>query len=345
MKRIFNSTIITLIIFSVLFVLSCQSKNEQTIIPKEKIFRLVIHGGAGTILKKNMTSEQETAYIQKLTEALNNGYAILENGGTSLDAVESVIILMEDSPLFNAGKGAVFTHEGTNELDASIMDGNTLNAGAVAGVMHIKNPIKLARSVMDRSEHVMLTGAGAETFAQEEGFQLQAKEYFYTKKRWDSLQKALIKSRKTSGIHSDSNAIYSTVGAVALDKNGNLAAGTSTGGRTNKRFGRIGDSPIIGAGTYANNKTCAVSGTGHGEYFIRGNVAYDISAMMEYGGKSLKESAQNVIQYKLTELGGTGGIIAVDKDGNMTMEFNTEGMYRGWVRNDETPQVFIYRGQ
>jgi beta-aspartyl-peptidase (threonine type) len=342
MKRIINSTILTAIIFSFFYLTSCQFKNERSNIPEDKKIVLVIHGGAGTILKKNITSEQESAYLQKMTEALSNGYSILVNGGSSLDAVESVIMLMEDSPLFNAGKGAVFTHEGTNELDASIMDGATLNAGAVANVKHIKNPIKLARVVMERSPHVILAGTGAETFAQEEGFQLQSKDYFFTKRKWDSLQRALGNTSGTSGIHPGSNSVYSTVGAVALDKHGNLAAGTSTGGMENKRFGRIGDSPIIGAGTYANNKTCAVSGTGHGEYFIRSNVAYDISAIMEYREVSLKESAKTVIQYKLTELGGTGGIIAVDKNGNIVMEFNTEGMYRGWVSNNEPPQVFIY---
>ncbi|MEE9189625.1 MAG: isoaspartyl peptidase/L-asparaginase [Candidatus Neomarinimicrobiota bacterium] len=342
MKQKIKSTIISAVIFSSVFFYGCQSKDVRSNAQEDEKFVLVIHGGAGTILKKNMTPEKETAYIQKMTEALNNGHTILANGGSSLDAVESVIMMMEDSPLFNAGKGAVFTHEGTNELDASIMDGVTLNAGAVAAVKHIKNPIKLSRAVMERSPHVILAGTGAETFAQEEGFQLQPEEYFYTKRRWDSLQKALGNVGETSGIITDEISVYSTVGAVALDKHGNLAAGTSTGGMTNKRFGRIGDSPIIGAGTYANNKTCAVSGTGHGEYFIRGNVAYDISAMMEYGGKSLKESVKDVIQYKLIELGGTGGVIAVDKNGNIAMEFNTEGMYRGWVRNDETPQVLIY---
>jgi len=318
---------------------------------KHKI-AIVIHGGAGTILKANMTPEIEKDYTDKLTEALNTGYEILKNGGTSTDAVVAVINIMEDSPLFNAGKGAVFTHEGTNELDASIMNGKTLNAGAVAAVKHIRNPISLARLVMEKSWHVMLVGEGAEKFAQEQGMQLVEQEYFKTERRWKQLQDikdkdsrsddSLKLERKKNPQTGMTNDSHGTVGCVALDKFGNIAAGTSTGGMTNKRFGRVGDSPIIGAGNYANNSTCGVSGTGDGEYFIRLNVAKDISDLMEYKGMSVKEASQTVID-KLTKLGGTGGVIALDKEGNIAMPFNTSGMYRGYLDENGNPVVEIYR--
>src|SRR5690606_39125468 len=290
---------------------------------KEKNFGIVIHGGAGTILKENMGDSLETAHKDKLKDAISAGQQILKNGGSSLDAVAQSINIMEGSPLFNAGKGAVFTHDGTNELDASIMDGATLNAGAIAGVKHIKNPINLARDVMDKSEHVMLYGAGAEEFAKTIGYKMMDTSYFYTQNRYESLQKVLEneKSNNDKKISFEDpfikNSKFGTVGCAALDKHGNLAAGTSTGGMTNKRWNRIGDAPIIGAGTYANNATCAVSSTCWGEYFIRSVVAYDISALMEYKGMTLQEAATEVIQRKVPALGGDGGIVAIDKDGNV----------------------------
>jgi beta-aspartyl-peptidase (threonine type) len=293
-------------------------------------YGLVIHGGAGTITRKNMTEEKEKAYRKSLGEALNAGYTILENGGTSLDAVEAAVRIMEDSPLFNAGKGAVFTSAGTNELDASIMDGSTLQAGAVAGVKTIKNPITASRKVMEETWHVVLGGEGADNFAKEQGLEIVDNAYFHTDRRWKSLQKAKDKEK------------HGTVGCVALDKNGNLAAGTSTGGLTNKRWGRIGDSPIIGAGTYADNKTCGVSGTGQGEYFIRGNIAYDVSAMMEYKSISVSDAAKQVIE-KLTARGGRGGVIAMDSNGNIAMPFNTEGMYRGHMMKNQDTVIRIYK--
>ncbi|MGO4821591.1 MULTISPECIES: isoaspartyl peptidase/L-asparaginase family protein [unclassified Flavobacterium] len=313
-------------------------------------FAIVIHGGAGTILRKNMSPEVEVQYKAKLEEAVKAGYAILKNGGSSLDAVEKTINILEDSPLFNAGKGAVFTNQGKNELDASIMDGKTLKAGAIAGVTTVKNPISLARVVMEKSEHVLLAREGAEFFAKENGLELVNPAYFYTENRYQSLLKAQEKE-KADRNHSGSTSFYDpyikdnkfgTVGCVALDKKGNLAAGTSTGGMTNKKWGRIGDTPIIGAGTYANNATCGVSATGWGEYFIRNVVAYDISAMMEYKGLSLENAAKEVIQNKLTKLGGDGGIVAMDKDGNITMEFNTAGMYRAAIDTQGQFTIGIY---
>ena len=292
-------------------------------------FSIAIHGGAGTITRKNMTPGKENAYRSKLKETLNAGYSILDKGGTSLDAVEATIRIMENSELFNAGKGAVFTNAGTNELDASIMDGSNLKAGAVARVRTVKNPISAARKVMEETWHVMLSGDGADKFAKEQGLDIVDPNYFYTQRRWDSLKKIQVEK-------------HGTVGCVALDKHGNLAAGTSTGGLTNKRWGRVGDSPIIGAGTYANNQTCAVSGTGQGEYFIRGNVAYDVSAIMEYKGKSVGEAAQNVIR-KLSDKGGNGGIITMDSKGNISMPFNTAGMYRGFRKAGQAPEIFIYK--
>lgn len=303
---------------------------------------LVIHGGAGTILKKNMTPEKEAAYTSKLNEALEAGFQILEEGGTSMDAIQKTINILEDSPLFNAGKGAVFTNDGHNELDASIMDGKTLNAGAVAGVKTVKNPINAARKVMENSPHVMMAGQGADIFAKEQGLELVDSAYFFTQRRWDSLQKALKKERMELD-HDDPDKKKGTVGAVALDKYGNLAAGTSTGGMTNKRWGRVGDSPIIGAGTYANNQTCAVSSTGHGEFFIRNVVAYDIAALMEYGNKSLEEAADYVVNQKLKQQDGRGGVIALDAKGNIAMPFNTEGMYRGFIQKKGEGKVLIYK--
>ena len=300
-------------------------------------FGMAIHGGAGTIERSSMTAQNEAAHRAGLEQTLRAGYDVLRKGGSSLDAVEAAIHVLEDNPLFNAGKGAVFTHEGTNELDASIMDGRTLKAGAVAGLQHIRNPISLARLVMEKSPHVMLDGEGAEAFAKQMGVPFVEQKYFYTKERWDALQKV----KKKSGPISDKEK-HGTVGAVALDQAGNLAAGTSSGGTTNKEFGRIGDSPIIGAGNYADNRTCAVSCTGDGEYFIRSVVAYDISAMMNYKGMPLKEAAEAAIS-KVGKLGGTGGLVAIDKEGEIAMPFNTTGMYRGKVGADGKISVAIYR--
>lgn len=295
-------------------------------------YGIVIHGGAGVI--KNLPTEKENEYISKLTEALRNGYKILEEGGTALDAVTAAINILEDSPLFNAGKGAVLTENGIAELDASIMDGNNLMAGAVAGVHHIKNPINLARLVMEKSPHVMMIGNGAEEFGKQFNIEMVDSSYFITKERWNQY----LKMKESL----DKNENHGTVGAVALDKNGNLAAGTSTGGMMMKKFGRVGDSPIIGAGTYADNNTCAVSSTGHGEYFIRLCVAKEISSLMEYKNLSLTEAANEIIMNKLSKLGGTGGVIAIDKNGNVAMPFNTEGMFRGYYLNDGGPIVKIY---
>mgnify|MGYP001188288854 FL=1 len=347
-----NLYFITAILF-----LSFSCKNESTsnkneTMTKQNEFAIIIHGGAGTILKKNLSDEKEKAYKVKLEQAIRTGYSILKDGGTSQEAVVKTIQVMEESPLFNAGKGAVFTHEETNELDASFMDGNTLNAGAVAGVMNVKSPIELAVKIMTDSDHVMLSGKGASMFAKEKGLEIVAPSYFYTERRFNSLQKIKNKE-KTELDHDDKkaafydsdikNSKFGTVGCVALDKNGNIAAGTSTGGMTNKRWGRIGDAPIIGSGTYANNKTCGVSSTGWGEYFIRSQVAYDISAQMEYQQKTLKEATADVIQNKLTKLGGTGGVVALDKNGNMSFEFNTAGMYRASMNDQGELTVKIYK--
>lgn len=304
---------------------------------------LVIHGGAGVITKENMSPEKETAYLEALNQALDIGRDILSSGGSSLDAVASTVVFMENNALFNAGKGSVFNHEGHNEMDASIMDGRQLMAGAVGGVRHIKNPILAARAVLEKSEHVLLTGAGAEKFAIEQGIDTVDPSYFFTQSRWDALQDMLEADPGSTELdHSDRK--HGTVGAVALDQNGNLAAATSTGGMTNKRYNRIGDSPIIGAGTYANNVTCAVSCTGHGEFFIRFAVAHDVSAQMMYGGRSLQESGDYIIHETLVQAGGTGGLISVDKNGNIHMPFNTAGMYRGFIKPD-IREVKIYKEQ
>ena len=306
---------------------------------------LVIHGGAGNIYKKNIPDSLEMLYEQKMNEALRAGMEILHNGGTSLEAVKAAINIMEDSPLFNAGKGAVFTGEKTNELDASIMDGATLNAGAVAGVKHIKNPINAAIEVMQYSPHVMMTGEGAESFAKSRGIELVDAAYFFTEKRYNQLLKVQESDSSKQGRSNWKNNYYKygTVGAVGLDKYGNIVAGTSTGGMTNKKFGRVGDAPIIGAGTYANNKTCGISATGHGEYFIRAVVAHDIAAIMEYKGLGIQEAADIVIQEKLVDLGGEGGVIGLDAKGNIMMSFNSNGMFRGYIKNKDNPKVFIYK--
>ena len=305
-------------------------------------YTLVIHGGAGTITRAQMTPDREAAYTAALGEALQAGQQILAAGGTSLDAVVAAIRVMEDQPLFNAGKGSVFTAEGAVELDASIMDGATRQAGAVAGVTRIKNPILAARAVMDRSRHVMLQGGGADVFAEAQGLELVPNGYFHTERRRLQLEQVK-QGQEALLLDHDADHKYGTVGAAALDTHGNLAAGTSTGGMTNKMFGRVGDSPIIGAGTYANNASCAVSGTGQGEYFIRATVARDICALMEYAGLSLAEAARRMVQDTLTGLGGQGGIIAVDRDGGAVFEFNTEGMYRARVAHDTDAEIAIYR--
>lgn len=301
-------------------------------------YTLVIHGGAGNITPANLPTEKASEFEAKLTEVLRHGDSILKAGGTSLDAVESCVRMMEDCPLFNAGKGAVFNAEGKNELDAAIMDGKTGLAGAVAGVTTIRNPITAARVVMEKSNHVMLSGKGAETFAAEQGLEIVSPEYFFTQPRWDAYLKAKAHNDSIENIDKK----HGTVGCVALDKYGNLAAATSTGGMTYKKYGRIGDSPIIGAGTYADNNTCAVSATGHGEFFIRNVVAYDIAALMKYKDLSLTEAANEVIMNKLKSQGGAGGIIAVDKKGNIAMPFNTPGMFRGFIRAGGDMKVAMF---
>lgn len=303
-------------------------------IPK---YALVIHGGAGVMSEKLMTKEVQKLYHETLNHALQVGDSVLKAGGSCMDAVEKTIMVMEDSPLFNAGKGAVLNHEGIAELDASVMDGKTLSAGAVAGVKDIKNPIRLARTVMEKSEHVLLTGSGASQFAVQQGFKLVPNSYFVTDRRQKELQELLNKERE-AGI----NDKHGTVGCVALDTYGNIAAGTSTGGMSNKKFGRIGDSPIIGAGTYANNSTGGFSCTGHGEYFIRLGFSRDVSAMMEYSQMEIRKACQEEIK-KLTQLGGTGGVIGLDKQGNIAMEFNTSGMFRGWVKSNGEKYTGIFK--
>ncbi len=305
------------------------------------MFSIAIHGGAGTISPATMTAEKEQAYTAALTAALDAGYAILETGGTSLDAVAASIVSLEDHPLFNAGKGSVFNNEGRQEMDASIMRGDNLMAGAVCSVRNIKNPILLAQAVMERSEHVMLTKEGAEIFAKQHDIEFEDDAYFYTDFRYQQWQQAL--AEDTIQLDHASEKKFGTVGAVALDSHGNLAAGTSTGGMTNKKFGRIGDSSIIGAGTYANNATCAVSCTGHGELFIRTVVGHEVSSLMKYKGLSLSEACDEVVMKQLVEIKGEGGLIAVDAKGNVAMPFNSEGMYRASRKEGEDGVVRIYK--
>jgi L-asparaginase / beta-aspartyl-peptidase len=300
---------------------------------------IAIHGGAGVINRAALSAEAEQSYRADLARALDAGYDVLADGGSSMDAAIVAVKILEDSPLFNAGRGAVFNSEGVNELDASVMDGATLRAGAVAGLRHVRNPIGLARLVMERSSHVLLAGAGAEEFALEHGVELVPRSWFHTDRRWQQLEQA----RRGERLSAAEIGYYGTVGAVALDAAGNLAAATSTGGMTNKRWGRVGDSPIIGAGTYAENESCAVSATGHGEYFIRAAVAYDICARMKYLGETLQTAADQVIMEKLVEMGATGGVVALDRQGNIAMPFNTAGMYRGYVDTAGNLVVEIYR--
>lgn len=315
------------------------SKNTDQSRPE---YAIVIHGGAGTIRKSDLTPDQEAAYLAALNDALDAGEAVLKNGGSSLEAVEKVIVLMEDSPLFNAGKGAVFTNAGTNELDASVMDGATQMAGAVAGVKIVKNPIRAAIAVMKNTPHVMLSGEGADQFAIGQGLDTVPNSYFQTERRREALERAKARENKSGMTGEKTDSKFGTVGCVALDKTGNLAAGTSTGGMTNKRWGRVGDSPVIGAGTYADNATCGVSGTGHGEFFIRYAVAYDVAARMAYLGEDVQTAADFVVNKKLVEKGGEGGLIALDTLGNVAMPFNSEGMYRGYAKPGIS-QVKIYK--
>lgn len=313
---------------------------------KEHKIGLVVHGGAGTMERNKMSPEREREYRAGIESALRAGWEILEHGGSALDATEAAVRELEDDPLFNAGKGSVFNAAGVNEMDAAIMDGKTLKAGAVAAVRHVKNPISLARLVMEKSPHVLMASEGAEAFAQEHGVELVDAKYFFTQERWDALQKA--KAAEKAGGNGDKKFfltdqdLHGTVGAVALDRNGNLAAATSTGGKTNKLPGRVGDTPVIGGGTYANNATCAVSGTGDGEFFIMATAAHDVSALTEYGHKTLEEAGLAVIN-KIGKLGGTGGLIAIDKDGKLTLPFNTSGMYRGYVDPNGKFVTEIYR--
>jgi L-asparaginase / beta-aspartyl-peptidase len=335
----FKPIILTTFLFFCGCLISCKNMSTKTDIKtvetlaERQEWSIVIHGGAGVITREKMTPELDKEYRASLNLALYTGKKILIEGGSALEAVEATIRVMEDNPLFNAGKGAVFTNDGRNELDAAIMDGSNLAAGSIAGVTDIKNPITAARYVMTKSEHVMLAGAGASQFAKEQGLEIVPPSYFYTDRRFNELQEVLKREKK------------GTVGCCALDKNGNLAAGTSTGGMANKKYNRIGDAPIIGAGTYANNSTCAVSATGHGEYFIRWTVAHDISALMEYKGLSLKDASELVVNDKLAKAGGSGGVICVDKAGNISMPFNSEGMFRGFATSNGKEGVFIYKDE
>lgn len=312
-------------------ILNRPENQERNTMKQETV--LAIHGGAGTY-KKELTPEKEKIFQDALNETLIKGQEFLNNGGTALDAVELTARMLEDCPLFNAGKGSVFSHQGTNEMDAAIMDGRNLSAGAVAFVTNIKNPISAARAVMEKTEHVMLVGKGAEEFALLQGLEIVDPKYFFTQERWDSWQK--IREQDATELN------LGTIGAVARDMYGNLAAATSTGGMNNKKFGRIGDSCIIGAGVYANNDTCAVSSTGHGEYFMRLCTAYDISCLMEYKNLTLESAVHEVIKTKMVKLGGTGGVIAIDKNGNVSMKFSTETMFRGYVRGTEKAHAFIF---
>lgn len=336
-KITMKKNLLNLLVFALITILmaSCTSRSSGKTERSEqaKEWALVIHGGAGVITRDLMTSERDSAYRSVLRAALKKGESILAQGGTAIDAVEQTIHIMENSPLFNAGRGSVFTNEGTNEMDAAIMNGADLNAGSVAGITGIKNPISAARAVMEESVHVMLSGKGALEFAALQGLEQVEPSYFYTDRRYKQL---------TEAVNNEKNG---TVGCCALDKNGNLAAATSTGGMTNKKYNRIGDAPIIGAGTYANNSTCAVSATGHGEYFIRWTVAHDISALMEYRDLSLEEAARLVINDKLVKAGGSGGVIAVDNMGNVSMPFNSEGMFRGYSDSEGNSGIFIYKDE
>lgn len=334
--------------------MSSSTDNSAASVSNKKRPVIAIHGGAGAITRAAMSAEKEQLYLAELERIVSAGQAILAAGGRSLDAVTEAVRLLEECPLFNAGKGAVFTHQGTHELDACIMDGRTLDAGAICGVSHIRNPVLTARKVLENSPHVLFTGAGAEDFARASGQEMVEPAYFFTQERYDQLQRAIAAdtgvmldhdgaSLNASGDPIDPERKFGTVGAVAIDELGNLAAATSTGGMTNKQAGRVGDSPIIGAGCYASNNTVAISSTGTGEVFMRTVAAYDVAALMEYAGLTLAEATHKVVQEKLLPLGGSGGMIAVDKFGNVELPFNSEGMYRGFARVGEAPVVSIYR--
>jgi beta-aspartyl-peptidase (threonine type) len=334
--------------------MSSSTDNSAASVSNKKRPVIAIHGGAGAITRAAMSAEKEQLYLAELERIVSAGQAILAAGGSALDAVTEAVRLLEECPLFNAGKGAVFTHQGTHELDACIMDGRTLDAGAICGVSHIRNPVLTARKVLENSSHVLFTGAGAEDFARANGQEMVEPAYFFTQERYDQLQRAIAAdtgvmldhdgaSLNASGDPIDPERKFGTVGAVAIDELGNLAAATSTGGMTNKQAGRVGDSPIIGAGCYASNDTVAISSTGTGEVFMRTVAAYDVAALMEYAGLTLAEATHKVVQEKLLPLGGSGGMIAVDKFGNVELPFNSEGMYRGFARVGEAPVVSIYR--
>jgi len=329
--RVFPPFMVILVLLNTACTSRAENETAVKELPDPYAYALVIHGGAGQMNFENLPETRQQLYTLALDSALQLGLDILKEGGTSVDAVEVVIRRMENNPLFNAGKGAVFTSEGANELDASIMTGWDMNAGAVASVTNIKNPITAARAVMEKSEHVMLAGKGASVFAKQVGLEIVDPEYFYTKKRFESLQRAI------------ENEKHGTVGCVALDMDGNLCAGTSTGGMTNKKFGRIGDSPIIGAGTYANNSTCGVSATGHGEYFIRWTVAHQISVLMEYKGYDVETAAKEVVEKQLVEVGGEGGVICLDRFGRPAMVTNTSGMYRAYGNSEGERIVAIFK--
>ncbi|WP_298263994.1 isoaspartyl peptidase/L-asparaginase family protein [uncultured Lutibacter sp.] len=343
---------ISLLLYSLLLIISCQEKDLKKEIKKTRTpnsFAIVIHGGAGGIKREYFTEEQQKAYAEKLQEALNAGYLVLEKGGISLDAIQATINVMEDSPLFNAGKGAVYNSEAAQEMDASIMDGQTLNSGAVAGVNHIKNPILAARVVMDSSSHVMLSGKGAEIMAAKYGIEMVDSSYFFTEKRMNQLKK--IQGKEQTQLDHTAFLIkneliddhkYGTVGAVAIDKNGNIAAGTSTGGMTNKKYGRIGDSPIIGAGTYANNLTCGISSTGSGEYFIRTVAAHEVSNLIQYKKVSPSEALHEVLFNQIGKLGGEGGMILLDKNGDVYWDFNSSGMFRGYKKSNGDTKIEMF---
>ncbi len=306
-------------------------------------FSIAIHGGAGTILKKDLTPELEAAYTKGLADALASGYAILSNSGSAIDAVTAAVISLEDCILFNAGRGSVFTKTGAHEMDAAVMNGATLDAGAVAGVSSVKNPVLLAKTIMEKSEHVMLSGEGALQFAKQQQLHLEQEDYFFSQFRYDQWQ--LVKNENSTALDHNiqTEKKFGTVGAVACDAYGNIAAATSTGGMTNKNFNRIGDTPVIGAGTYANNQTCAISCTGHGELFLRAVAAYDVSCLMEYKGMSLQQAMEIVTLDKLVKINGEGGMIGVDAHANTAMIFNSEGMYRAMQNSKGEKQIAIYR--
>jgi len=328
----------------VLMVATGIASSHAGVEPDAAPIAIAIHGGAGTMNRADLSAEKETAIREMLSRALQAGHARLAVGDSALDAVEAAIVVLEDSPLFNAGYGAVFNSQGGHELDAAIMDGSTRNAGAITGVSHIRNPILLARQVMTESPHVMLAGAGAEEFAVSEGFALVDEEYFSTDFRRQQLERARDKQTSLNELPPPEFR-FGTVGAVALDQDGNIAAGTSTGGMTNKRFGRIGDVPVIGAGTYADNDTCAVSATGHGEYFIRSVVAHDIASLIRYTDASLQDAVENVVLKKLVDFGGTGGVISINRHGDIAMEHNTPGMYRGSIDTSGKLSTAIYKDE